>query len=68
MDAFKVKIEDKEYSILPIQEKDQFLYEVSVNDLVYVIGLNENAGWESTADIDDPLVQKIGNAIEDHER
>ena len=67
MNAFKVKVDDKEYNINPLIEEDQTLYEIFDTDLICVIGLNENATWEATTDIDESLVQKIGNAIEDYE-
>ena len=67
MNEFKITVEDKQYTICPLNEKDQALYEVHDGDAFFVIGVNEYAAWEGTLTLDESLVQKIGNAIEDHD-
>ena len=64
MQEFKIIVDDKEYNIVSIDEKDQILYEVHDNDLLCVVGLNEDANWEANTNLDETLVAKIGQAIE----
>jgi hypothetical protein len=67
MHAFKINVNNQELVVRPLQEKDQILYEIYADDLLCVIGLNENAEWEANNDYDASAVRKIGNAIEDND-
>lgn len=67
METFKINIEKHEYTIHALEEKEQILYEVYDDDLLCILSVNENAEWEANNNYQKELVQKFGEAINQHE-
>ena len=64
MNQFTINIDNKVYTVIPLQEEDQMLFEVHDNKLLCIIGLNEYGEWEANCDFDENIVSKIGEGIE----
>ena len=65
MEPFTIKANNKNYSVKPLVEPDQILYEVSERGKLFcVVGLNEEAEWESNTDCPQEIIREIGDAIE----
>lgn len=66
--AFSVDVEydGKNYKlqVKPQNLIDQVLYEIYDNDLLCVIGLNEEKKWEPDRDFPMEFAEKIGDAID----
>ncbi|QEC69353.1 hypothetical protein FRZ67_19325 [Panacibacter ginsenosidivorans] len=61
----EIFIDGEQYMIQSEDHIDQVYYHVVKDGKeLAVIGLNENAAWEANNDMDEDLVAKIGEAIE----
>ena len=67
MDQFKIEVENREYTINILDDKDQVLYEVHDNALLFVLGRNDDGQWEAASQVDEDFVKKIGAAIDEQE-
>jgi hypothetical protein len=65
MEPFTINLDNQKFKVIPLEEKDQMLYQIFSNDLLCLIGLNENDEWESNNDCPQELIKKIGETIED---
>ncbi|MBG9378784.1 hypothetical protein I5907_21305 [Panacibacter sp. DH6] len=60
-----IHVQGKELQIFPQDETDQVTYLIQEgNNVITVIGLNEDAEWEATTDIAPAFVKAVGNKIE----
>lgn len=55
------------YTIVPIEDKDQVLYEVHDRELFCIVGLDNEGEWSVDRDIPLDFINQIGNAIDEHE-
>lgn len=60
-----ITAQGREFTVYPQTEPDQVIYIIHEgNNEIGSIGLNENAAWEATNDMDEDLVREIGDIIE----
>lgn len=65
MEAIQIHVNGRDYIAKADDHIDQVFYHIYDGEtFLFVIGLNENAVWESVEDVDQQLVQTIGNQIE----
>lgn len=64
MDEFTLQSNGQTYLVKTVGQPDNTMYAIYQDKYLFTIGLNENAEWEATENVDPVLVRELGTLID----